>query len=175
LQKLRLSSRIAQKQGQREKAKLDTAVQLFEVEYDQNKDSFGATVGVRIPLGKSSFSNLSRQHTYQQAKLAEEMKLSAIKDNLFESKLALNRYYDVYQLEQQLLQSINVRLKRVLQANQAELVFTLKKEQSKHQATQQDIYLKIIAEYVNFIVTSGQIAEMPLRNWLQKGQPRIKG
>ena len=174
LQRLNLASRIARKQSHRAKAGLKTALNLFELEYDQDKDAFGATIGIRIPLGKSSFNTLSRDTSYQQAQLAQDMTLVSIKNNLLESKLSLHRYYDAYKLQQQLQHSLNTRLKRVIKTGRPELILSLKKGQLKHRTSQQNIFLKMLREYLRFLSVSGQIAEKPLRNWLHKGQPRIQ-
>ena len=175
LQKLNLASRIAHKERQLAQAELATAVQLVEVGYDANKDLFGATVGVRIPLGKNSFDTLRRKNGYQQAQRAWELQLDSIKNNLSEKKRLLHQNYDAYRLEQNLRTAVNTRLKRVLKSGRPELILALKKEHIIHQSRQQEIYLKMIDIYLDFITLSGQILEQPLRNWLQKGRPLIRG
>ncbi len=173
LEKLIVEKQIASKQSQRAKADLSTSVSLMEVEYDNDKDSFGATFGVKIPFGKSSFDTLMRDSGRSQAQQAWDMKLQTIQNSLLESKLALYRHYDAYKQQQQLQHSLNSRLKRVIKTSQPALILSLKKEQAKSQSNQQAIYLNMLGEYIRYINTSGQMVEKPLRNWLQKNQPRI--
>jgi hypothetical protein len=102
LRKLELASDITKKQQQLAAAKQTTAIQLVEVEYDADHDLFGATVGVRIPLGKNNFDTLHRNNVFQQAQIAWESKLLSIRNDLSKKKSLLNQYHDMYQFENQL-------------------------------------------------------------------------
>lgn len=175
LQRLELASNIAKKQVQHEKAKKSAAVSLFELKYDVDKDAYGATIGVRIPLGKNNFDTLMRNNSYQQTQLAWELKLQSIKDELQASNLRIHDYYDQYKQEAHLLNLLNERLKRMRNSENPELILSLKKEKQQRQAINQSTHLKIVREYINFLFISGRLAETPLRNWLQKGTPRIRG
>ncbi len=173
LQKLNLASRIARKQRQLAKADMATGIQLLEVEYDRDRDNYGATIGVRVPLGKNSFDLQRRDIGYQQAQREWESKLFSIKNRLTESRLLLHQYDEAYRLEQQLQQAVQARLKRVTKTGRPDLILSLKKELAKHQSRQQETYLKLIGVYLDFIFVSGHMLETPMRNWLQQGRPLI--
>ena len=173
LQQLNLATRISKKQSQLADAELLMGVKLVEIEYDQDKDLFGATVGVRIPLGKSSYNSLRRSNGYKNAQLTWEHKLSSLKSDISDKKNLLRQYQDAYKLEKQLQASVNRRMKRIMKTNRPELILSLKKELIKHQGREQEVYLKMVDVYLDLITISGLILKQPLRNWLQKGRPQI--
>ena len=173
LQQLSLATKISKKQSKLADAQLLTGVKLVEVEYDQDNDLFGATVGVRIPLGKNSYNSLRRNNGYKNAQRAWEHKLSSLKSDLADKKILLLQYHDAYKLEKQLQASVDRRLKRVMKTNRPELILSLKKEYIKHQGREQEMYLKMVDVYLDLISISGHILKQPLRNWLQKGRPQI--
>ena len=173
LQQLSLATKISKKQSKLADAQLLTGVKLVEVEYDQDNDLFGATVGVRIPLGKNSYNSLRRNNGYKNAQRAWERKLSSLKSDLADKKILLHQYHDAYKLEKQLQASVDRRLKRVMKTNRPELILSLKKEYIKHQSREQEMYLKMVDVYLDLISISGHILKQPLRNWLQKGRPQI--
>ena len=174
LRKLRLSSRIARNQTSRAKAGSDTAVRLIELEYDRDKDSFGATLGIRIPFGRNSAETSARDSAYRRARFALDNKIDSMKKRLRESRLSVLDHHDAYRVERGLLNSTRSRLKRIVDTGKPELILTLKKEENRLQTAINDRYLDMLLEYVNFVTLSGQIVDIPLRNWLQTETPLIK-
>jgi len=175
LQKLKLETNIARKQVLREKARKSAAVNFFEVEYDADKSSYGATIGIRIPIGNNSFDSVMKNNNYHQTQLNWDLKFQSIKESMTSSHFLLDEYYETYKQERALLGLFKKRLKRMRTSENPELILSLKKQIQQQLTMEHEIRVKILREYINLLFLSGNLAAPPLRNWIEKETPEIRG
>jgi hypothetical protein len=175
LQKLELQTQIEIQQRQRAKAELGNQIRFVELEYAADKSNFGATLAVKIPFGKNNFNSVMSHNDYQQAQHTWEMQRSLLKEDMIESITSIQLYYDEYMIEKKLLSSVDTRLQRIMQTSKPELVLTLKRQRLKHKSNHQEIFIKILRGYINLLSVSGDMVKLPLRNWIQKGKPKLRG
>ncbi len=173
LQKAMLDNGIAEKQQRRSYAQENLALKSVKLLYDNRDDTFGAELGVNIPLTSNSFEVAQKRQNAYYAGLEVDSTRTQIAEQLTQKQFALFRLQDEWLSTQRFQQKLNSRLARVSQIGDIQLVLELKNKQVSYQKRQNQLLVRALKQYVSFLHSAGLLSAKPYRNWLQVGTPRI--
>ncbi len=168
---------LAKQQARIDKARQGWAIDLLQVERTTDRrtrtDSVGFLVGVRLPLGGRSFDSARRE--YDVASAAEELRNRTQVDRLE----AANKRAQLQWRQSEVnaiggtLATIDLRLQRARQQGDEAIVLAALDEQLKTRERLTELRQRACRDYLDYLHLNGQLAQLPLRNWLTTGQPPL--
>ena len=168
---------LAKQQARIDKARQGWAIDLLQVERTTDRrtrtDSVGFLVGVRLPLGGRSFDSARRE--YDVASAAEELRNRTQVDRLE----AANKRAQLQWRQSEVnaiggtLATIDLRLQRARQQGDEAIVLAALDEQLKTRERLTGLRQRACRDYLDYLHLNGQLAQLPLRNWLTTGQPPL--
>ncbi len=173
IRKARLDFTLAQKELQRANAEEKLALNSVKIQYDKQDEDFGAEVGIRVPLGNTSFSRVQKKRKTYYSQMDMDNTINEIEDQLRQKLLRLERFQDQWRSNEQLSERLNKRLARVAKIGDAQLVLDLKDQGLSVQQRQNQLHVRALRQYIDFLHTAGMLSVKPYRNWLQVGLPEI--
>ncbi len=155
------------------KTEQQLGINLMKFAYnDRKNDDMEFQVGINIPLG-NQFNTAESHHNLYTAKSELNSNLNNIKQALATIRNKLNWLVQ----EQEIVLSQIKRIQNHLQKDYAKsnplLTISLHKELLAYHKKESDINQKALAYYINFLALSGQLAQQPLKNWIQQGTPEL--
>ncbi len=166
LRKAQLSLDLAEKQQQRILAKEALSLNSIKLQYDNKDRTFGASVGVRIPITKHSFETLQKKHDIHYSQL----QLNNTQTEIFESLKAIQHrvlsLQDEWRSTLAMLNRLNKRMNRIRQTGNLQLILDLKLKQLAYQKRQNQLWVQSLQEYIQFLYQAGLLSAYPERDWL---------
>jgi len=164
---------LANKKRQRTNAKEQFSFNSVKVEYDNNDDNYGATVGIRLPITRNSYDSLlEKQEVYYSNIDAQNMVINTA-DQLQEKQFQLLRLQDESQRTRTLLQNVNKRMGRLANSGNVDLMIDLKSKKLQFLRRQDRLLISALRQYVDLLNVAGMLSAQPYRNWIKTGTPRI--
>jgi len=166
LRKAQLSLDLAEKQQQRILAKEALSLNSIKLQYDNKDRTFGASVGVKIPITKHSFETLQKKQDIHYSQL----QLNNTQTEIFQSLKAIQ--YQVLSLQDEwrstlaMLNRLNKRMNRIRQTGNLQLILDLKLKQLAYQKRQNQLRVQSLQEYIQFLYQAGLLSAYPERDWL---------
>lgn len=164
---------LANKKRQRTDAKEQFSFNSVKVEYDNDDNNYGATVGIRLPITRNSYDSLlEKQEVYYSNIDAQNMVINTA-DQLKEKQFQLLKLKDESQRTLTLLHNINKRMGRLANSGNVDLMIDLKSKKLQFLRRQDRLLISALRQYVDFLNVAGMLSAQPYRNWIQTGTPRI--
>jgi hypothetical protein len=173
IQAAQLKVKMLQAESQLTKAEQQLGINLLSFEYkDSRNDSMGFLLGVNIPLG-TRFNRAKNKYQLYGAQAQLRASLASLKQNMHDIQLNINWLAE----EQALIHKHMTRLEKQLQKEYIQsnsiLMLGLRKDLLEQNKKSIDTRYKAIKLYLRYLALSGQLVQLPLRNWLQQGTPEL--
>jgi len=173
IKNFKLKLQVVQAEKQLTQAEQQLGINLLSFEYkDSENDAMSFLLGINIPLG-TTFKRAKSQYQLQTAQSQLRDSQNGIKQNLDELQKNIG-----WLTEEQSLVSIQIMrvrkhlLKAYAQTNPL-LMLNLRKEVIEYTKKSVDIQHKVLKLYISYLELSGQLVQLPLRNWLQHETPEL--
>jgi hypothetical protein len=128
-------------------------------------------VSVNIPLGGDSFKTLDSRYATQAAELAFAQRLADDSHTLTTLRAEADALLQAWELAQLGLQKNATRLANPAAKTDAELALLLRQEDARQLREIAGTEQKARAVYLQYLFTSGLLAQPPWRNWLRPSVP----
>jgi len=166
-----LQLEMTRAENQKIKAEQQLGINFLKFAYnDRNNDGMEFQVGINIPLGNQFDSVESHHQQY-----AAQSDLNNNLNNMQQKLASIQNKIRWLVQEQGIVHSQMKRVHNHLQKDYAKsnpsLMLSLRKELLSHNKKEADIHQKALSYYISFLALSGQLAQQPLRNWIQQGTP----
>ena len=173
IQKAEFEIGLADKKRQRSDAKEQFSLNSVKVEYDNDDDNYGATVGIRLPITRNSYDSLLQKQEVYYSNIDAQNTVINTADQLQEKQYQLLRLQDESVRTQTLLHNINKRMGRLSNAGNVDLMIDLKTKNIQFLRRQDRLLISALRQYIDFLNVAGMLSAQPYRNWIQTGTPRI--
>ena len=164
---------LANKKRQRSDAREQFSLNSIKVEYDNDDDNYGATVGIKLPITRNSYDALLEKQEVHYSNIDAQNKVIDTADQLQEKQFQLQNLQDEWRRTQHLLQNIHNRIRRLGSTGNVDLMIDLKTKSLQFLKRQDSVLINALRQYVDFLTIAGMLSAKPYRNWLQTGTPRI--
>ncbi len=164
---------LANKKRQRSDAREQFSLNSVKVEYDNDDNNYGATVGIRLPITRNSYDSLLQKQEVYYSNIDAQNTVISTTDQLQEKQFQLLGLQDEWARNQRLLHNINKRMGRLANSGNVDLMIDLKTNNLQLLSRQNRLLMSALRQYVDFLNVAGMLSAQPYRNWLQTGTPRI--
>ncbi len=168
-----LQLEMTRAENQKIKTEQQLGINFVKFAYnDRNNDGIEFQVGINIPLG-NQFDSVESHHQ----QFAAQSDLNNNVNNMKQTLAAIQNKIRWLVQEQGIVHSQMKRVQNHLQKDYTKsnpsLTLSLRKELLSHNKKESDIHQKALSYYISFLALSGQLAQQPLRNWIQQGTPEL--
>ena len=167
LRKAQLSFDLAKRQQQRVAAKESLSLNSVKLQYDNKDRTFGASVGVRVPITKNSFDSLQKKQNIYYSQLELNNTQVEIFESLKMIQLQVVHLQDEWRSNRVMLNKVNKRMNRIRQAGNLQLILDLKSKQLAYQKRQNQLWIQSLQEYIRFLYQAGLLSAYSERDWLK--------
>jgi hypothetical protein len=155
-------------------------VAALSVERFNGERGFGASdkrtqfaVSLNIPLGGDGYKAIDTRLAARAAELAYQQRLIEDTHALAGLKTEALAAVQAWEVAQAGLQRQAARLGTAAPKTDPELALALRQEEARQQRDMATLEYKVRAVYVQYLFTTGVLAQAPLRNWIAQGMPLL--
>lgn len=171
-----LNLRIVREEYNLVTAKNDSFLKHVELKYvDKNNDSQEFTLGFSIPFGSSDSKLEKSLRKINQAKIDHQRRKFKTQKDIQKSRSDIHWIISEYDSNQKSLQQIENALTKQKGISSPLVLLSLKQQKLSYQKISWNNHLKALSRYIDFLHTSDKLISKPLRNWLLKKTPLLKG
>lgn len=177
IQEAQLSLDVARAEHLRVKTREQVGVNLVGLHFqDHAQDRLGVLLGVNIPLGSENFNTTTQRYKVLDAQAALIEKTANLEQSLKEKLAKMAALTDQWHLAQTQIKDMEMlasRLQNDSAQTKPQLALKVDKELLKLRSDLSKLHQQILDVYIDYLATNGQLAAMPLRNWLSKDTPSL--
>jgi hypothetical protein len=169
----RLRLQISKSENHLLQAKQQIGINLLKFEFsDSQKDDMAFQLGINIPLG-SNFSRSESQYKLRDAQLQLINSMASLKQMQVEIKTEIAWLSDELGEAHTQSERIQQNMQKEYAKTNPFLMINLRKELIRYKKKTTDINQKVLNLYVSYLALSGQLTQLPLRNWIKHGTPEL--
>lgn len=177
IQEAQLNLDLARAEHLRVKTREQVGVNLVGLHFqDHAQDKLGVLLGVNIPLGSENFNTTTQRYKVLDAQAALIEKTANLEQSLKEKLAKMAALTDQWHLAQTQIKDMEMlasRLQNDSAQTKPQLALKVDKELLKLRSDLSKLHQQILDVYIDYLATNGQLAAMPLRNWLSKDTPSL--
>lgn len=168
-----LKLQLSQSENQLIKAKQNLGINLLKFEYgDRQNDELAFQVGINIPLG-TSFNDTEKQYNLHTAQSQLNTSIAKTKQLLAEISREIAWLSEEWELRHNQIERGQKHLQKDYAKTNPFLMINLRKSIIDNKQKRADINQKALVLYISYLALSGQLAQQPLRNWIQQEAPLL--
>ena len=168
-----LKLQLSQSENQLIKAKQNLGINLLKFEYgDRQNDELAFQVGINIPLG-TSFNDTEKQYNLHTAQSQLNTSIAKTKQSLAEISREIAWLSEEWELRHNQIERGQKHLQKDYAKTNPFLMINLRKSIIDNKQKRADINQKALVLYISYLALSGQLAQQPLRNWIQQEAPLL--
>ena len=168
--------RTAQEDLELARKKDNPFLRFLELKYtDKIKNVSEVSLSFAISLGSMKSRYLRREFDIRNAEALLLRRRLEMAHLLRQKHSTIHWLSDQSQAVENILADISLRMSRHHKQDNPRSLLRMKEEQFAQQRRLKELHFQAMRTYIDYLYSSGQLIEQPLRNWLRIEQPFLKG